>query len=129
MKTSRTYKSLLLGVVILLATASFAANKGGFSISTPVTVAGKHLVAGDYTVTWEGTGPNVEAKILKGKNVVATTPARLIEVKTESQRGVVTKRNPDGSDSLISVQLGGKKPALLTIGETSPSTEASNSVK
>lgn len=129
MKTLRTYKGLLLSVVILLATASFAANKGGFSISTPVTVAGKQLVAGDYTVTWEGAGPNVEAKILKGKNLVVATPAHFIEVKTEPQSGIVTKRNPDGSNSLVSIQFNGKKPAILTIGENSPLTEASNSMK
>jgi hypothetical protein len=41
-----------------------------------LTVNGSPLPAGKYTVTWEGRGPGVELKFLKGKNVVATVPAQ-----------------------------------------------------
>ena len=67
------------GLALLLATSVFAAtNKGSMQLQDPVTVSGKQLRAGDYSVKWDGSGPNVELSILKGNKVVATTPARLL---------------------------------------------------
>ena len=68
MTTSKIYKGLLLGLALLLATSVFAAtNKGSMQVTDPLTVNGKQLPAGDYTVKWDGAGPNVELNILSGK--------------------------------------------------------------
>ena len=50
-------------------------------------VNGKQLGAGDYTVKWDGNGPNVEVNILQGKNVVATVPAHMVDLESRSQPG------------------------------------------
>ena len=128
MKFANVSKGLLLGLTLLLATSVFAAsNKGSMQLLDPVTVSGKQLPAGDYSVKWDGTGPNVELSILQGSKVVATTPARLIDLnqKTNGDAAVV-KKNDDGSKSLSEIRFGGKRYALA-IGQETASMEGSGS--
>ena len=128
MKFANFSKGLLLGLALLLATSAFAAsNKGSMQLLDPVTVSGKQLPAGDYSVKWDGTGPNVELSILQGSKVVATTPARLIDLnqKTNGDAAVV-KKNDDGSKSLSEIRFGGKRYALA-IGQETASMEGSGS--
>jgi hypothetical protein len=121
----KTWKiSALLGVA-LLATAAFAANKASVQFSDPVAVGGKALAAGNYTVTWEGNGPNVDVSIAHGKEVVAKTSARLLDLpKASNRNALVTKSNPDGTRSLTQIQLEGKKFAL-ELGESTSQADAS----
>jgi hypothetical protein len=129
MKLSKVSKGLLLGLALLLATSAFAANKGSLQVSDPVTVSGKSLAAGEYTVKWDGNGPNVELNILRGKNIVATIPARLIDLdRSASGNTSVVKRNDDGSKSLSEIRFAGKKYALA-LGNESAKAEAGDSTK
>ncbi|HXM61365.1 MAG TPA: hypothetical protein VN950_10955 [Terriglobales bacterium] len=130
MKIANISKGLLLGLALLLATSTFAAtNKGSMQLQDPVTVSGKQLRAGDYSVKWDGSGPNVELSILKGNKVVATTPARLIDLNEKSNRdAAVVQNNGDGSKSLAEIHFSGKKYAL-TIGSDSASMDGSGSSK
>ena len=119
MKASKISKGLLLGLVVLLATSVFAANKGSLQVSDPVTVNGKQIAPGDYTVKWEGNGPNVELNILRGKNVVATVPARMVDLdRTQRRDSAVTVVNPDGHKALNEIRLTGKKYALAIGAQT-----------
>jgi hypothetical protein len=127
MKFANFSKGLLLGLAVLLATSAFAANKGSVQFVDPVTVSGKQLPAGDYSVKWDGNGPNVELNIFKGKKVVATTPARLIDLsQTPNSDAAVVKSNDDGSKSLAEIRFGGKKYALA-IGQETASMGGSDS--
>ncbi len=129
MKASKISKGLLLGLALLLATSAFAANKGSLQVSDPLTVSGKQLKAGDYTVKWEGTGPNVELNILQGRTVVATVPARLIDLeRASSSDAAVVKRDGNGSRSLSEIRFSGKKYALA-IGAESAKAEPSEGGK
>jgi hypothetical protein len=119
MKASKISKGLLLGLALLLATSVFAANKGTLQVSDPVTVNGKQIGAGDYTVKWEGTGPNVELSILRGKNVVATVPARMVDLdRVPSRDSAVTVVSPDGHKSLNEIRFSGKKYAFAVGAQT-----------
>jgi len=129
MKFSNTSKGLLLGLALLLATSAFAANKGSLQVSDPVTVSGKSLAAGEYTVKWEGNGPNVELNILQGKKVVATIPARLIDLDRSAPGNTsVVKRNEDGSKTLSEIRFAGKKYALA-LGDESAKADTGDSTK
>jgi hypothetical protein len=124
MKLSKISKGLLLGLALLLATSAFAANKGALQVSDPVTVSGKQLAAGEYKVTWEGTGPNVDLNIMQGKKVVATVPARVIDLdQAPNHDAAVTRANGDGSKSLSEIRFYGKKYALA-IGSESAKAES-----
>jgi len=126
MKFANVSKGLLLGLALLLATSAFAAsNKGSMQLMDPVTVSGKQLPAGDYSVKWDGSGPNIELNILKGNKVVATTPARLIDLSQKpNSDAAVVKSNDDGSRSLTEIHFGGKKYALA-IGQETASMDGS----
>jgi len=129
MTFSNTFKGLLLGLALLLATSAFAANKGSLQVSDPVTVSGKQLAPGAYTVEWEGNGPNVELNILQGKKVVATMPARLIDLNRSADGdSAVVRKNDDGSRTLAEIRFAGKKYALA-LGNESAKAEAGDSTK
>ena len=129
MKLSKVSKGLLLGLALLLATSAFAANKGSLQVSDEVTVSGKQLARGEYTVKWEGNGPNVELNILQGKKVVATTPARLIDLNRSADGdSAVVRKNDDGSRTLAEIRFAGKKYALA-VGNESAKAEAGDSTK
>ena len=129
MKFLNTSKGLLLGLALLLATSALAANKGSLQVSDPVTVSGKSLAAGEYNVKWEGNGPNVELNILQGKKVVATIPARLIDLdRSAAGNTAVVKRNGDGSRTLSEIRFAGKKYALA-LGDDSAKADAGDSTK
>ncbi|HEX3354472.1 MAG: hypothetical protein ACRD3H_06060 [Terriglobales bacterium] len=119
MTASKISKGLLLGLALLLATSVFAANKGSLQVSDPVTVNGKQIQPGDYTVKWDGNGPNVELNILRGKDVVATVPARMVDLaRTPDRNSALTSINSDGHKSLTEIRLSGKKYALAIGSET-----------
>jgi len=129
MKVSKISKGLLLGLALLLAATAFAANKGTLQVSDPVTVSGKQLGSGEYTVKWEGTGPNVELNILRGKNVVATVPARMVDLdRTQNTDATVTVINDSGRKSLSEIRFAGKKYALA-IGAESAKAESGDTNK
>jgi hypothetical protein len=119
MKVSKISKGVLLGLALVLATSVFAANKGSLQVNDPVTVNGKQIAPGDYTVKWEGNGPNVELNILRGKNVVATVPARMVDLdRVASRDSSVTTLNAEGHKSLNEIRFSGKKYAMAIDAET-----------
>src|ERR1700756_4300572 len=77
---------ILLGSALLSSSAVLAgdANKGSLQLYEKVNVEGKELKPGHYTVTWEGTGPNVQVTVLQGKQAVATFPAHVTEQATRN---------------------------------------------
>ena len=131
MKFANISKGLLLGLSLLLATSVFAANthnnKGALQLQNSVTISGTTVPAGDYAVKWEGTGSNVQLNILKGSKVVASSPARLIDLEQSSDRdSTVLKSNGDGSKSLSEIRFNGKKYALA-IGNESANADMGSS--
>ena len=122
--------SLLLGLALALATSALASNKGYIQVQEPVTVSGQQLPAGEYQIRWEGSGPNVELSILKGKKVVATSPARLVDLsQSSSYDSAVVRKNDDGSRSLSEIRFSGKKYALALGSEAAKADTAENTTK
>ena len=127
MKLSKVLVGAL--VTLLLAGSALAANKGSLSVGNNVTVSGKALPAGEYTVKWEGSGPNVELNILRGDKVMATVPARVVELdRKTSNNTTLTKSREDGSKSLAEIRFAGKKYALA-IGDESAKVDTANSTR
>jgi hypothetical protein len=113
MKFATVSKSLMMGLALLLASSAFAATKGHLELQGPTLVNGTQLKAGDYNLQWEGTGPEVQVSIMQGKKVLATVPAKIVELKTASQSdSAVVSSNTDGTSSLAEVQFRGKTTAL-----------------
>jgi len=113
MRVSIFLKNFLLVTALLLAVNAFASNKGSFQISHSVTISGTQLAPGSYAVKWEGNGPDVQVSILKGRNVVATVPAHIVNLNSAAANdSAVITNNSDGSSSLAQLRFGGKKFAL-----------------
>lgn len=113
MKIAKVSKSLVMGLALLLASSAFAATKGHLALQSPTTVNGTQLKAGDYKLQWEGTGPEVQVSIIQGKKVLATVPAKIVELKTRALNDSATvSNNNDGTSSLAAVRFAGKTTSL-----------------
>ncbi len=127
MKLMTVSKSLLLGSALLLASSAFAATKAQLHLQSPTTINGTQLKAGDYKLQWDGTGPNVEVSILQGKNVVAKTSAKVVDLPSPSANdAAVVKKNDNGSSSLSGIRFEGKKYAL-ELGDSGDGMQAGSS--
>jgi hypothetical protein len=106
-------KSIFLAMTVLIAGSALAASKGSLQLQHPTNVAGKQLATGSYTVQWEGSGDQVDLKIYQGKNVVVSTPARILKVDhASSSNSAVVVANTDKTYSLAEIRFAGKKFSL-----------------
>jgi hypothetical protein len=113
MKLSKISNGLLLGMTLVLATGASAATKGSLKLEEPVSVNGMRLAKGEYKVTWEGTGPNVQLSVIQSKKIVATVPARLVELSRPGLgQGYGTRKNEDGTTLLTGIYFSGKRYEL-----------------
>jgi hypothetical protein len=114
MKLSR-FAVTLSAAALLFASAAIAGetNKTSVHITQKVTVDGKTLDSGKYTAEWGGTGPNVQVTLRRGKDTVATFPARINqEASPNPDDAVGTTDAPDGSKQLSSIYPNGKRISL-----------------
>ena len=129
MRASTMFKSFLLGLTLLLAAGAFAANKGPLQITDMTSVGGKQLKPGDYTVSWDGDGPNVQVSILKGSKVVTTVPAHVVPTDhSVAKNSTVSTQNGDGTKTLSEIRFSGKKYSLQ-IGENMGGSQAGSNDK
>jgi hypothetical protein len=114
MRVSNISNIFLLGLALFVSTGgASAATKGSLKLNEPVTVSGTRLAKGEYKVTWEGNGPNVELNIIMSNSIVATVPARLIELSRPGKnQGYGTRVENDGMTSLTTIYFVGKKYEL-----------------
>lgn len=109
---------LLLGAVVALAGSAWAANKGSLELLHTTNVAGTTLPSGNYTVQWQGSGDQVELKILQGKKEVVSTSAKIVQLDTPSTyNSAIVNSNSDGTASLTQIRFSGKKMALDVTAE------------
>jgi hypothetical protein len=110
MKLSRL-SAAFLGGSLLVSASVFAAtaNKKSIHLYETITISGKQLPAGDYKVEWTDSGSSVQLSILKGKDVVATLPARVVSLNdSNKQDGYETTAAQDGSKTLKQIFFSGK---------------------
>lgn len=132
MKLSLSSKVIALALLLLPATLLFAAadtHKGGLRLGSAVQLGDKQLPAGDYTVKWDGSGPNVQVNIIRDGKVVATAPAQVVDLGRKwPQDSAETTAGAAGNRSLTEIRFEGKSFALkfggeATASETKPAGE------
>jgi hypothetical protein len=125
MKVSKLL-AILFGGALLLSSSAFAReeNKSALHLSEKVTVQGKSLNSGEYTVEWSGSGPDVQVTIRKGKQIVATLSGRLTDRATPN-RGNAYETN-EGSDGsrLLTVIYPDHKKVTLEFDQSAGASEA-----
>src|SRR6516164_11078052 len=104
--------STLLILAILVSVAAFAAESGSGKIhlTNSVMVGSIELPAGDYKVTWSGSGDKAQVTLTQGKNV-ATTTARVEAAHQNNDAVTVTSQN--GDRILDEIQVHGTTLAIL----------------
>jgi hypothetical protein len=115
-----------VGLALLLTSSAFAASKANFTLNSDASVNGTKLKAGDYKLEWDGTGPNVEVSILKGKKVVAKVPAKVVDLDRASTNDAAVLKQNGGDSTLAGVRFQGKKYAL-ELGEGGDGMQAGSS--
>ena len=118
----------LLALGLLGSSAVFAreSNKTTLNLSEKVTVNGKTLNPGRYTVNWEGSGSTVQVSILQGKQTVATAPAHVTEEgATNTNSAYGSSAQPDGTRALTTIYVGGQR-TTLQFDQGDPSSSASS---
>jgi hypothetical protein len=100
------------GSALLFSSAALAgdSNKGSLQLYEKINVEGKSLNPGHYTVTWEGSGPDVQVTVLQGKQTVATFPAHLTEHATKNTEDAYgSAPDSDGGRALTAIYPNGKR--------------------
>lgn len=130
MRMSRIGVSLF-GAALLCSASAFAgdnANKGTLRLDDKVTVSGTALNPGQYKLEWSGDGPDVQVKVLKGHDTVATFAARVSEQKVPFKSDAYgSDAAPDGGKTLTSVYFGGKHYSLVVEPTSAQQGQPSNS--
>lgn len=103
------------GSALLLSSAAVAgeSNKGSLQLYDKVNVEGKALNPGKYTITWDGSGPNVQVTVSQGKQTVATFSAHLTEQAARNTEDAYSSAaETDGSRTLTAIYPNGKRLSL-----------------
>ena len=104
--------ALILGAFAIPALA--AKNSETVSIVQPVKVGSTQLAAGDYKVSWTGSGSAVQVTIERRGIAPVTVPAKMVDTKN-NHVGVVTDSR-SGANVLQSIEL--SKFNLVLTGAT-----------
>lgn len=124
MNTLKISRVMTLGVLLLIALGALAeTNKKTVKLFDPATIGGTQLKAGEYSVAWEGAGPNVEVKIMQGKKVLATVPAHVIELKQAPDSDGTATHTTDGQRVVSQVFFRGQTRAI-ELGDASQTAAA-----
>ena len=124
MKTGK-YIAIVAVLASGLSLHAFAKDKNETRVTLPdaVQVGTTDLKPGDYTLQWEGNGPEVQVKVLKGKSVVATVPAKLAQ-GTSGHANAITTRTVGNVKTLDEVDFAGGKQSLV-FGEATATQSSS----
>jgi hypothetical protein len=95
-------------ILALVSVPAFAAkNQQTVSFPEAVTVGSTQLPAGDYKVTWTGTGSNVQVTLVgKNKNSAVPTTVAAKAVETAEGRTGFTINRQGNVNSLETLQVG-----------------------
>jgi hypothetical protein len=110
MKRAGRITYALMSFAMLFATTAWAANKGSLHVQSTTMAGTTQLPAGEYTVQWEGAGPDVELKIKLHNRVKATVPAKVIPLDQPLREdAAVLDTDGNGDPRLLEIRFSGKK--------------------
>ncbi len=103
--------SSLLILSTIISVAAFAADGGSgkLHLDNAVKVGSTELPAGDYKVTWTGSGDNTQVTLKQGKTE-ATTSAQLVDVRRKND--AIATKTENGSSVLTEIQFRDKTLVL-----------------
>ena len=85
----KRYLGFAMMLTLLSAPAFAGRNSQSVNFPEPMKAGSAQLAAGDYNVTWTGTGPNIQVTFTQNRKVLATVPAQLV-VESNKNEGLNT---------------------------------------
>ncbi len=106
----RKYIVPILAICFFLTVAigAFAADSARFTLTDPAQVAGQKLPAGDYKISWSGSGNNVDVTFSSGKKINVTVKAKLVETPSKN----IDYARASVGDKITMFYLAGRNQAL-----------------
>src|ERR1700747_218638 len=107
------YSAVLALVAFSLSLGAFAKDRkeGKFTLSNPASVGSTQLRPGDYKVTWEGSGADVQGQIFQGKHGVETSQAKLVANPTRQDS--VTVSGDSGTRTIDQIDFSSGHKSLV----------------
>ena len=109
------YVAIAAVMVSSMSLNSFAKDKNETRVtfSEKVQVGSTELKPGDYKLQWDGNGPDVQVKVVQGKDVVATVPAKLLANTSKQGRDAIQTRLNANQQQLEQVDFAGGRQSLV----------------
>lgn len=113
-KTVLLCLSVVLTLAVVLTQTAAAKEKETEHVTIPdaVSVGGTMLEAGNYTLVWEGAGPQVQVTFMKGGKTVVTASAKLV-AETSRYDGAVRARTLDNKSRVLEAIMWKKKSLVF----------------
>ena len=94
-------------IVFLVPVMAFAAQKNSATVQfdQAVMVADTQIAAGQYKVSWEGSGPDVTVSFADGNNKTVLTALAKFQSNTNTEQAVETDTAAGGTPELNAIDL------------------------
>jgi hypothetical protein len=107
-----------VALFLSMSVSAFAGSKDGgsasFELPQKASIAGTELKPGNYKLEWQGSGSDVKVQFKQGKNVVASSTARVVELPSKDRfTAAVLNTNPNGTPALAEARMAGKNYKLV----------------
>lgn len=88
-------------------------NETWVTFSEKVQVGSTEVKPGDYKLQWDGNGPDVQVKVISGKDVVATVPAKLLANTSKQGMDAIQTGGDANAKQLEKVDFAGGRQSLV----------------
>jgi hypothetical protein len=104
---------IALATLALTLTASAFAGQKSITVYSETTLNGQKVAAGDYKLDYQISGSTAEVKLLQSKKTVASATGEVVNAETPAaETAVVRSQNPDGTSSIVEIQLANQKSSI-----------------
>jgi hypothetical protein len=116
----KSFRKASLLLALTFSVGAFAAEKS-ITVYSDSTLNGQKVAAGNYKLQYDLNGSTAQVKLMKGKkDVVATATGQVVENETlPAETAVIRAQQPDGSSSIVEIQLAKQKSSIRFAPEAS----------
>lgn len=93
MKVRNVISSAVLIVLLSLSGWAGEGGKATIQLYQPTTVGSTELAPGEYKISWQGTGPQVDVTFSQGKKALVTAPAQVVKERSGYSGPVIHTNN------------------------------------
>ena len=105
---------MVLAVCLMAGAPLFAKDSLMVKLYQSLAVNGTQLAPGEYRISWEAQGTGITVTFAKGKKIIATAPAKVVDgAQKFSNYQVAHEEDGKGTEKLMKIHLGGTNQSLV----------------